>query len=538
MKLMRTIAVAVALAALYVALTVGISTVQSRMNAVRVEEKLTDTQPFENAPPIVAFTTVALGGFRGLLADWLWLRAVRKQDKGSYFEMCQLASWIVKLQPRFTGATAFLAWNMAYNISVTFTSFEDRWRWVQRGIELIRDEALVYNPGDPELFRELGWIFQHKMGKDLDDANRYYKTQFAREMIKACGTWPVDWAGLAASPETFAEFFEMNGVDETQLLTLTGAMDRIELEQTFRQAGELDADIVEALDAQSPGLAKATVQFLRNRWLRQQYKLEPPLIYELNQRYGPLDWRLPEAHAIFWATKGLAVAEDEMSISCQRMVFQSLFFAFRGGRLIHLDDIEHLEWTPNIELVDAVDRSYRDAAAKYEDDKRQVTSAHVNFLVDAIVLLYTFGQEKKAKTYFDRARKEHGAGRFYGTVEEFVLKELAGDMAMASYDQAQAAIRGYLMQTCYALALGDYDRAVTFERISRRLYSKYMKFIDNTAKRRGLPPYPQMKRNMVKEVLASFPPGLKRRLQQELRLSDGDLEFSARRDEEAKGDGG
>jgi hypothetical protein len=132
-------------------------TVQQRMNRIREDEKLTATVVVENAPPVVAFTTLALGSFRGIVADMLWLRLQRKQEEGSYFEMVQLASWITKLQPRFTGATAYLAWNMAYNISVTFNSPEDRWRWVQRGIELIRDEALLYNPSDPTFTTNGSW---------------------------------------------------------------------------------------------------------------------------------------------------------------------------------------------------------------------------------------------------------------------------------------------------------------------------------------------------------------------------------------------
>ncbi|NMA46636.1 MAG: hypothetical protein GX945_08745, partial [Lentisphaerae bacterium] len=179
----------------------ALSAIQGRMNAIRYSERLTDDDPLENAPPLVAFTSVALGGFRGLLADYLWLRSSKMQDEGNYFEMVQLADWIVKLQPRFTGSHAFLAWNMAYNVSVTFTSFEDRWRWVKRGIELIRDEALEYNPGDPELFRQLGWIYQHKLGKDLDDANRYYKTEFAKEMIRLFGDFYGEWDELIKAPE-------------------------------------------------------------------------------------------------------------------------------------------------------------------------------------------------------------------------------------------------------------------------------------------------------------------------------------------------
>jgi len=104
--------------------------IQNRMNEIRINEKLTDTDLAENAPPIVAFTTVALGSFRGLVADMLWLYSGRMKDQGNYFEMYQLASWMVKLQPRFTGATSYLAWNMAYNVSVTFAGNEDRWRWV------------------------------------------------------------------------------------------------------------------------------------------------------------------------------------------------------------------------------------------------------------------------------------------------------------------------------------------------------------------------------------------------------------------------
>ena len=44
----------------------------------------------DNSPPLVAFTTVALGGFRGILADVLWLRAIRMQEEGNYFELVQL----------------------------------------------------------------------------------------------------------------------------------------------------------------------------------------------------------------------------------------------------------------------------------------------------------------------------------------------------------------------------------------------------------------------------------------------------------------
>src|ERR1017187_6215288 len=76
---------------------------------------------------------------------------------------------------------------MAYNISVKFKDFSDRWRWLNGGIELLRDEGLKYNPNDVLIYRELAWFFQHKVGANLDDANVYYKRQWATQMAEVFG---------------------------------------------------------------------------------------------------------------------------------------------------------------------------------------------------------------------------------------------------------------------------------------------------------------------------------------------------------------
>ena len=50
----------------------------------------------------------------------------------------------------------------------------------------------------------------------------------------------------------------------------------------------------------------------RARLLRETYKMDPEFMKEVGERYGPLEWRLPEAHAIYWAALGLS--EDEMTV--------------------------------------------------------------------------------------------------------------------------------------------------------------------------------------------------------------------------------
>src|SRR6267142_1816124 len=127
------------LAGVAVLFLVVASSLQRQLNRQRADLGLTRVAPLENAPPVLAFTTVALGGFRGLIANALWIRVNDLQDEGKYFEMVQLADWITKLEPTFTQVWLVQSWNMAYNISVKFSDSYDRWRWVQRGIELLRD---------------------------------------------------------------------------------------------------------------------------------------------------------------------------------------------------------------------------------------------------------------------------------------------------------------------------------------------------------------------------------------------------------------
>ncbi len=481
----------------FILLVLALSAVQGRMNGIRYDKHLTDADPLENAPPLVAFTSVALGGFRGLAADLLWLRSSRMQDEGKYFEMVQLADWIIKLQPRNTSSHAFLAWNMAYNISVTFTAFEDRWRWVRRGIELIRDEALDLNPGDAELFRQLGWIYQHKMGKDLDDANRYYKTEFAKENIRLFADYYGRWDELINAPTNEEKLRAALGDkygDYVKILAKHGFATFKDFEQRFRELAVIPMEVEGELKELG---VKDTVEIcLRNRWMTQKYKLDPAWLKKLNERYGELDWRLPEAHAIYWAERGkekFSAEKDKFKrLSCDRMIFQSLAAAFGMGRLVYLKKIEHLEMTPNTKIVDAVNKAYQDAMALHGE--QTIGGAYGNFLVDAIVTLYKFGEKKKAEEY----RKIGSSYKLYGDrftkypLEEFVLKELAEDMKAASYAQAQGTVQSYLINSYYQNAIGEDEVAASYAAIAKQLYDRYQKFVSGTEKRRALPPWLQM----------------------------------------------
>ena len=185
------------------ALLVGAGAVQKSLNRDREQLGLTRVQPLENAPPVLAFTTVALGGFRGLISNALWIRANDLQDDDKFFEMAQLADWITKLEPHFVAGLARpgLEHGLQHFGQVQGDHpLPDRWRWVERGIELLRDDGLRYNPNETLIYRELAWFFQHKMGQNLDDANMYYKQQWAKEMAKVFGTKNAQFRRADPSP--------------------------------------------------------------------------------------------------------------------------------------------------------------------------------------------------------------------------------------------------------------------------------------------------------------------------------------------------
>ncbi len=483
------------------------NSIQKKINGIKVSEKLTDTDPVENAPPIVAFTTVALGSFRGLVADLLWLRAISLQDKGQYFEMVQLASWITKLQPRFTGATAYLAWNMAYNISVTFSSAEDRWRWIKRGIELIRDEALVYNPSDPVLYKELGWIYQHKIGNIMDDANLYYKNQIAVELMDVFGGPEPDWKVLAAAPGDEEQFRkrcpEKDPVWKALKDSEYNSLDMLEKE--FRTNRKLpDKFTVLLKDADE---VKFIENYFRKRWLKQKYKLDSAKILEINNKYGKLDWRLPEAHAIYWATLGLDHQKSgEPDISCDRMITQSLVDAFKGGRLLMFDknNFKSFMTAPNLDVADALKKTFQEV---YDRQKsKSFLSGFENFMTEAILTFYNYGNYTKAKKYLEDQRKmfPHNP-RYRVDVDDFVIREWLEVAKDGTMKQVMSIIDGLLFKSIYFLAYGDTDAAAAHEKLAQGVYLHYKQSQNESWGRTGLPPYMEIKQRIVDNCLANFP---------------------------------
>lgn len=146
--------------------------------------------PVANAPPEYAFWVQALGAFRGLIVDIAFIRAESFKEQGRYYDAMSLAEWICTLQPHFPSVWEFAAWNMAWNISVTTYTPEERWNWVYNGVRLLRDSGIPLNPRAFNLYKQLAWTYNNKMGEITDEFHYNYKCNWAWRMHLLLGLPP------------------------------------------------------------------------------------------------------------------------------------------------------------------------------------------------------------------------------------------------------------------------------------------------------------------------------------------------------------
>ena len=487
-----------------------------RMHGTLLEQRAAmdpgEISALESMPPMVAFTSVALGGFRGIIADMLWMRSTKMQEEGRYFELVQLANWITTLEPRFTPVWAFHAWNLAYNISVLFNDPADRWRWVRHGMELLRDKALVYNPGDAGLYNELSWIFQHKMGEDLDQAHRYYKTEWAHEMGRLFDGRSPDYAALAAAARTHAELLQRPGVAElVRLLEERGypAADPALLDR----AGQDEA--LAALLRDHAGGSDLS-WYLRRKRMVEDYRLNPEAMAEVEAKYGPVDWRMPQAHALYWAYQGLPHAEGFDEVRLRRAIFQSQAIAFRKGSAF-VDVDGNVVPSPTPDLIPYVDASFAEAIEAEPRMSKSYGEAHQNFLREAIALLYAYRRTADARALFEKLREQYPSEETEVGFERYVTDNLAGRMDNLTARTARVLIEGFLGQSYRWQALGDEDRAKGYFDLAALYYREFMRSLrpGEHSDRLGLPPF----RDVVRMTLERMPeedlgPLAKARLQQ------------------------
>ena len=163
-------------------------------------------------PAMAESAFAALGGLRSIAAEVTWFRADRLQEEGRYVELAQLAHTLTLAEPHVPEVWSYAAWNLAYNVSVMMATDEDRWRWVSAALRLLRDQGLRYNPESVELHRELAWMFELKIGADLDSAAPTYRRKWRETVadVEKRGAWHE----LGMKPEEMDEVARRLGMTD------------------------------------------------------------------------------------------------------------------------------------------------------------------------------------------------------------------------------------------------------------------------------------------------------------------------------------
>lgn len=443
-------------------LSLGISTVLAvELSASGGRNRLAyaDTE-VEGQPPQVA-AGIAMGAFRGLFVNILWIRANALKEDGRFHEAIDLAKAITKLQPRFPQVWVFHAWNMAYNISVATQTPQERWQWVNAGIKLLRDQGIPANPNDMLIHKELGWIFLHKIGGYLDDANVHYKRWLAAEWTEVLGPPPApepkdrdwnyitkkyaDWLRpIAQAPDNPEDLVKEEPTTRdlvNRIRTDCGFEFTLDLVRVYAKAQAIVKSSSRVLFEASmqpqeraflalvddPAYAKAwaaLLPYLRRKLLIETYHMEPERMVRYTEEYGPLDWRHCGAHGLYWAQRGVENAltryqkynrRDFDFVNAGRVVVQSLQELWRSGD-VTFDYLSYVRdernpavfyrGSPNIHFIE----SYGNHLEKFidlswADGKDRVyslyASGYENFRKDAIRFLYRRGEKERAKKMKD-----------------------------------------------------------------------------------------------------------------------------------------
>jgi len=537
----------------------GSGMLQPGLDAQSRKYELNPPELAENYPFKMLLTT-APGGLRAPILCYLWIRAENLQNDGRYYEAMQLANLICNLQPSFAGVWSFQAWNMAYNISVETHTPEERWHWVyDGGVKLLRDRGIPQNRKSLSLYKELGWIFYHKMGRYMDDMHMYYKQRLAAMMqhllaAPPYGTtaetlkwfYPISTAPLdkdfrrqgrdkiqqdqlriILADVQAAAYFKLLKADNIEIgQDLLDVYNRYSLDDAIQSTRLMPTKLTSQRDKRLSELINnpqyragrdKLLAFTRAQLLWNVYKMDPQWMYQMMEKFGPIDWRLAISHGLYWTSYGLHIVnavetKDITSLNTDRMVLNALKALTAIGRLTYIEnprnpDLPKITWTSDWRFIAPTQKEFiamgKAAAKGYKTSFKasQLSAGHLDYLNQAIEMLYSAYRRSEAQQLLDYAKKTYNpSGPPWSLdLKDFVVwrfSHTGQPTQHMAYSQISSALKTGFVQRALGNRVG-YRQSVIF---ARRIYDAYSK---GAPKRIKLPPFGTMARNVLMYLLVN-----------------------------------
>lgn len=267
-------------------------------------------------------------------------------------------------------------------------------------------------PGDPKV-REL----VDRLTKDLEPFGARYAFKPDREFLTNYGRWAA--------------------VQASNYARLLGLQQRFTAEvPIYKVFNDL------AADPQFADAWKVLLAHLRKRVLLDSYNMDPRLMYEYTRDLGPLDWRHPQSHALYWSRRGgqygtkrfdneedvyKLLNNDRLQIQAMQALARSGFMnvdPFSGDNPGRLNDTR---W------ITVIDRYFRVLYDRYYARRGTgsdtFTNFHENFMKQAVRELYRAGDINGAQTILDELDRLYGSNAlipngFYKRPLDVVVNEV------------------------------------------------------------------------------------------------------------------
>ncbi|UCE47283.1 MAG: hypothetical protein JSW47_16970, partial [Phycisphaerales bacterium] len=325
-------------------------------------------------------------------------------------------------------------------------------------------------------------------------------------------------------------------------------------------------------DFRGTGQLKKFDIFAKAYHLRNTWKLDPALMNELNNVYGPtdvndpnrhypLDWRHPDSHAIYWAVKGLReVSKDESreidikETNTDRMVGHSLQSLFRNGKIFIYDAVvessdgpssqpiqkttKQVFLRPDLRMFEPYNQAVLAVLEKYKGigggTYESLQNGHRNMLKNAAFLFYQTGHRQQAQEIYKQLRELYPLQEFKVPLVVFARRRFLEELESIGIFDAKEQIIALLREGYFRFALRDDNAAFGREKLAQEVWDHYMSQYDDPEFRIDLPPLPRLRYMALFDFINDpwYPPNLRQSLLNRIQIERPKLYEQLRREEE------
>lgn len=277
------------------------------------------------------------------------------------------------------------------------------------------------------------------------------------------------------------------------------------------------------------GLYEDFLAMLRAKVLVQAYHMDPQYMLGLMERFGPVDFRHPMSHGLYWSALGVERAMENIAgpsyhdqLNTDRQVIHAVQALTHQGKLVFDPITGYYSELANLAFVDAYDTALLDSIRRLDENEdeqdaqpvrdaesledvetpRTLAAGHENFLLWAMGQAWMAGDEALAGELFRRARdryadEDHRAHRYVGAPMDIIRREIRN--TIDTRNTAAATIAGYVMRAIHqGLANNEAEIAARSINEARELHRWYNEKrgwgsqINVKAGRLTLPPFNDM----------------------------------------------